>query len=156
MTINNVAYSWSMVQLTSAALTGSTSANPTILAGVVGIKWSRKWHVETNYGLGGKPHTRGFGNWEYSASITMDYNTQVQLRALNGGLTNLGEFDLIISFSNELGTEDFGEETITLKQCIFTEDGMEVSQDDTNITQEFDLNPIDIIISSEVAGGEGA
>lgn len=152
MKINNVAYSWSMVQLTAPALTGSANANPTILTGVIGIKWDRQWHTEINYGLGGKPVNRGFGNWTYSASITMDYNTQVQLRALNGGLTNLGEFDLVISFSNELNTDDFGEETITLKQCFFNADGMETNQDDTQITREFELNPMDIIISSEASG----
>ena len=143
MTINNVAYSWSMVQLTSAALTGSTSANPTILAGVVGIKWSRKWHVETNYGLGGKPHTRGFGNWEYSASITMDYNTQVELQKASpdGTLHGLGEFDLLVHFSHP---EDGRAVTTTLKKCIFSEDICEVSQDDTDISAELALNPGDI------------
>lgn len=91
----------------------------------------------------------GFGNWEYTASITLDYNAQVQLRALRGSLTALGEFDLIISFANEFETEDWTTETVTLKGCLFTEDGMEASQDDTNITKEFDLNPFDIVLSTQ-------
>ena len=77
MIVNNVAYSWSMVELTSSALTGSTSANPVILSGVSAIKWNIEHKVETNYGLGGQPVNRGFGNTTYTASITMDYNTQV-------------------------------------------------------------------------------
>lgn len=36
-------------------------------------------------------------------------------------------------------------ETVTLKGCLFNEDGMESKQDDTNITKEFNLNPFDII-----------
>lgn len=148
MIVNNVAYSWSMIELTSSALTGSANANPVILQGVSGIKWNIKKNVQTNYGLGGEPVNRGFGNREYTASITMDYNTQVQLRALKGTLMNLGEFDLVVSFANEMGTDDWTEETVTLKGCLFTEDGMEANQDDTNITKEFDLNPFKIVLST--------
>lgn len=147
--VNNVAYSWAMIELTAPALTGSANANSIVLQGVTGIKWNRKWNVKTNYGLGGKPVNRGFGNWEYTASITLDYNAQVQLRNLRGSLTALGEFDLIISFANEFETEDWTTETVTLKGCLFTEDGMEASQDDTNITKEFDLNPFDIVLSTQ-------
>ena len=138
-----------MIELTAPALTGSSNANSLILQGVTGIKWNRKWNVKTNYGLGGKPVNRGFGNWEYTASITLDYNAQVQLRNLRGSLTALGEFDLIISFANEFETEDWTTETVTLKGCLFTEDGMEAAQDDTNITKEFDLNPFDIVLSTQ-------
>ncbi len=149
MIINNVAYSWAMVQLTSVGLTGSANSNPIILQGVTAIKWNRKKKVEVNYGLGGEPANRGFGNTEYQAQITMDYNTQVQLRALKGSLMALGEFDLVISFANEFNSQDFSTETVTLKGCLFNEDGMEVSQDDTNITKEFELNPFKIEISGQ-------
>ena len=149
--VNNVAYSWAMIELTSPALTGSNNANPTILQGVSGIKWNIKRNVKTNYGLGGEPVNRGFGNREYTASITMDYNTQVQLRALKGSLMALGEFDLVISFANELGTDDWTTETVTLEGCLFTEDGMVARQDDTNITKEFDLNPFKITPSTAAA-----
>ncbi|MDD6104137.1 MAG: hypothetical protein PUB73_05975 [Bacteroidales bacterium] len=145
--INNVAYSWAMIELTAPALTGSANSNPTILEGVTAIKWNKKRNVKLNYGLGGKPVNRGFGNYEPTASITMDYNTQVQLRALAGTLMEIGEFDLVISFANELGTENWTTETVTLKGCMFNEDGFEASQDDTTLTKEFDLNPFDIVIS---------
>ena len=149
MIINNVAYSWAMVQLTSLALTESANPNPIILQGVTAIKWNKKKKVETNYGLGGEPVNRGFGNTEYTAQITMDYNTQVQLRALKGSLMALGEFDLVLSFANEFNSQDFSTETVTLKGCLFNEDGMEVSQDDTNITKEFELNPFKIELSTK-------
>lgn len=145
--INNVAYSWAMIELTAPALTGSTSANPTILQGVTAIKWNKKRNIGNNYGLGGKVVNRGFGNIECTASITLDYNTQVQLRALAGSLFNIGEFDLVISFANELGTENWTTETVTLKGCIFNEDGFEAGQDDTTLTKEFDLNPFDIVVA---------
>ena len=72
-------------------------------------------------------------------------NTVSQLRALAGSLMDLGEFDLIISFTNAYAGEDWTAETVTLKGCFFNEDGMESKQDDTNITKEFNLNPFDII-----------
>ena len=146
--VNNVAYSWAQIELTAPALTGSSDANPTILQGVSAIKWNIKRNMKTNDGLGGEPVNRGFGNREYTASITMDYNTQVQLRALQGSLMALGEFDLIVTFANEMGTDDWREETVTLKGCLFNEDGMEAEQDATNITKEFDLNPFKIICST--------
>ena len=74
--VNNVAYSWAQIELTAPALTGSSDANPTILQGVSAIKWNIKRNMKTNYGLGGEPVNRGFGNREYTASITMDYNTR--------------------------------------------------------------------------------
>lgn len=146
--INNVAYSWAMIELSAPALTGSANGNPLILQGVSGVKWNIKRNIQSNYGLGGEPVSRGFGNREYTASITMDYNTQVQLRALRGSLVEIGEFDLTISWANELGTDDWTTETVTLKGCIFNEDGMEAQQDDTNITKEFDLNPFKIIVGA--------
>lgn len=142
--INNVAYSWSMIRFSSTAL-GIDDTDVT-LNGVSAVKWNKSRKVESNYGIGGKPVSRGFGNLSYTASITMDYATQQTLRALKGSLMDIGEFDLIISFANANGSEDWSTSTITLKGCIFSEDGMESQQDDTNITHEFQLNPFDIQI----------
>ena len=78
----------------------------------------------------------------------MDYATQQALRSTYGSLMDIGEFDLIVSFANPMGTDDWDTSSVTLKGCIFNEDGMESQQDDTNITHEFDLNPFDIQIGS--------
>ena len=82
----------------------------------------------------------------YTASITMDYATQQALRSTYGSLMDIGEFDLIVSFANPMASDDWTTTTVTLKGCIFNEDGMESQQDDTNITKEFQLNPFDIVI----------
>lgn len=145
-TINNVAYSWSMIRLTCDAL--GIDEYSTILQGVSEIKWNKKRKIENNYGLGGDAVSRGFGNKTCTASITMDYNTVEQLRAISGSLMDLGEFDLIVSFANAYAGDDWDATTVTLKGCVFAEDGMESKQDDTNITKEYDLNPFDIIIGS--------
>lgn len=144
--INNVSYSWAMIELASPQLTGTGGS--TILNGVSAIEYSIKQNIKDNYGLGGRKIGRGWGNIETSASITMDYNTQVELRANSGSLRNIGEFDLIISFGNFVGEGEITSETVTLKGCVFNEDGFEANQDDTNLTHKFDLNPFDIIIGS--------
>ena len=117
--INNVAYSWSMITLSSTAL--GIDEGSTTLEGVSAIKWSKKRKVESNYGMGGRPVSRGFGNITYTASITMDYATQQLLRSVYGSLLEIGEFDLIISFANPMAGEDWTTTTVTLKGCIFTE-----------------------------------
>lgn len=147
--INNVAYSWSMIRITIPAL--GITEDSTIMQGVSEIKWNKTRKVENNYGLGGNAINRGFGNKVCTASIVMDYNTQNQLRAIAGSLMDLGEFDLIISFTNAYAGEDWASQTVTLKGCLFNEDGMESKQDDTNITKEFNLNPFDIITGDSVS-----
>ena len=143
-TINNVSYSWSMIELTSSALTGMAGSQ--ILNGVSAIKYSKKQNIKTNYGLGGEPIGRGFGNIECSASITMDYNTQVSIRGGRASLREIGEFDLTISFGNLVEGQSVTQETVVLKGCIFDEDGFEANQDDTNLTHEFDLHPYKILL----------
>lgn len=145
--INDVSYSWGMVEITSEVLGGSNAPNPKELAGITAIKWNKEQKVETNYGLGAEPCGRGFGNKSYSASITMSYETAAYLRSKAGGdLANLGQFDLKISFANINDIVDIKTEVVTLKGCFFHQDGMEVQQDDTHIAMEYDLNPFRIVI----------
>ena len=108
-----------MITLSSTAL--GIDEGSTTLEGVSAIKWSKKRKVESNYGMGGRPVSRGFGNITYTASITMDYATQQLLRSVYGSLLEIGEFDLIISIANPMAGEDWTTTTVTLKGCIFTE-----------------------------------
>lgn len=138
--INNVAYSWSMIQL-QTTLTGENESSP-ILVDCTAIKWSSERKVDSIYGLGGQPRKRGFGNVTYEASITIPYNTQITLRekSNDGTLMGLGEFDIVISWVNDLA-KNLTSETVTLGGCFFSESGMDASQDDTSLTKEFNLHP---------------
>lgn len=103
--------------------------------------------------MDGKPVSRDFGNITYTASITMDYNTQQILRSTYGSLMDIGEFDMIISFTKSpWPSDDWETTTVPLKGCIFTEDVLETSQDDTNITHEFDS--IRLIFRSEIRSND--
>ena len=136
--INHVACSWSMIELQAAALGEDLFVNCTA------ISWNAARTVETNYGLGGQPRARGFGNNEISASITLDVGTMIQLRNLDSNTTKtlmgLGEFDLVVSWISDI-MQNTPEETVTLAGCFFSEDGMEANQNDTNITKSYDLHP---------------
>lgn len=54
--INNVAYSWSMIQL-QTSLSGENAQSP-IFVDCTSIKWSTERKVESIYGLGGQPRKR--------------------------------------------------------------------------------------------------
>lgn len=138
--INNVAYSWSMVQL-QTNLSGDTASAP-IFVDCTAISWSTDRKIESIYGLGGQPRKRGFGNVTYTASITLPYSTQVELRnkSSDGTLLGLGEFNLVVSWVNDLA-ENVTSETVTIAGCLLSQSGMDANQDDTSITKEFDLHP---------------
>lgn len=138
--INNVACSWSMIQLTTT-LSGDSTTSP-ILVDCTSINWNTERKVDSIYGLGGQPRKRGFGNVTYEASITLPYETQISLRnkSTDGTLLGLGEFNLVVSWVNDLSQNQITE-TVTLAGCLLTQSGMEASQDDTSITKSFDLHP---------------
>ena len=138
--INNVAYSWSMIMLQTSWSTDNTDSP--IFVDATSIKWNSSRKVDSIYGLGGQPRKRGFGNVTYEASITIPYGTQIALRAMspNGTLLGLGEFDLTVSWVNDL-SENISSESVTLAGCIFTDSGMDANQDDTSLTKDFDLHP---------------
>ena len=151
--INNVACSWSMIELTPTSSVTNFTSN--MLLDCTAISWNTERKIENIYGIGGQPRKRGMGNVEYTASITLPYNTQAALRELSedGTLMGLGEFNLKVSWVNELGTDaklNIGGsasqkiEIITIAGCVFSQGGMEASQDDTSITKEFDLHPMRI------------
>lgn len=142
-TINNVAYSWSMIQLQIQNNNNlKDSSSSPIFVDCTNVSWSTERKVEDVYGLGGQPRKRGFGNVTYSASITLAYGTQITLRnySPDGTLLGLGEFNLVVSWLNDL-SQNATTETVTLAGCLITQSGMDASQDDTSLTKEFDLHP---------------
>lgn len=142
--INHVAYSWSMIQLKISNSGSVTDAGGEsgVLIDCTAINYETQRKSEDIYGLGGQPRSRGFGNVTYTANIELPYATQVNLRNMseNGTLLGLGNFDLIVSFCNDLA-QDMNPETVTLKDCFFSEGGMDAKQDDTSITRSFNLHP---------------
>ena len=130
-----------MIQLKSS-ITGDTGGETGLLIDATAVEYETKRKHDWIYGLGGQPRKRGFGNITYSASIELPYGTQLMLRekSPNGTLLGLGNFDLVLSWCNDL-SDEISSETITLKECLLVESGMDAKQDDTSLTRKFDLNP---------------
>lgn len=135
--INGRAYDWSMIEFAFSNIVGEA------IMGIQGVSWTKERNISLNYGVGPYPQSRGFGNYTYSATIDLDYNAQVTLQRLSpdGTLEGLGEFDLIISYAHPETGKSI---TTQLSKCIFSKDGMNASQGDTDISESFDLNPADI------------
>lgn len=140
-----------MIELKST-ITGDAGGESGLLIDCTSVNWSASRTTDMIYGLGGQPRGRGFGNVEYSASITLPYSTQITLRnkSTNGTLMGLGNFDLVLSFTNDLASS-IDPETITMAECLFTEGGMEANQNDTSLTRSFDLHPFRIYNSTALA-----
>lgn len=124
-----------------------------VLIDATSIKWNCTRKSEEIFGLGGQSRGRGFGNVTYSASITLPYQTQHYLQKQGGGtLLGLGEFNLIISWQNDLA-QDADYDTVTLAGCFFSESAMEANQDDTSLTHEYDLHPYRIYTATAASNG---
>ena len=95
--INGRAYDWSMIEINFGFASSSEA-----IYGIKAVKWERKRKVESNYGIGSQPISRGYGNWTYTASIELDYATQVMFQEASpdGTLMGFGEFDLIVHFAH--------------------------------------------------------
>ncbi|MGL5692204.1 MAG: hypothetical protein ACRDD8_15495 [Bacteroidales bacterium] len=136
--INGKAYDWSDIEIRFSNITGEP------IMDIKAISWKADRKIESNYGIGSQPISRGYGNWTYEASIDLGYGAQVELQRLSpdGTLHGLGEFDVIIAHQNI----DEGKETANiLQRCIFSEDALDAKQDDTDLVQTFKLNPGGII-----------
>lgn len=131
--INGTAYSWSQIDIKFSNITQS-------LNGVVKLEYEDEQKVEFNFGAGNFPVSRGFGNVESEAKITLQMEDIEAIRANieSGRLQDLGQFDVIVSYNHP---EESRIVTHVIKNCYISNNGVEVAQDDTTIEKELNLNP---------------
>ena len=100
------------------------------------INYTEEQEKTNNFGTGNRPVSRGKAAIEASASFEISMNDVEALRdvAPDGSLLLIPAFDIIIVYGNP-------QKPIThvLKNCEFTNDGVETSQGDTDIKRTFDL-----------------
>lgn len=120
--INGVNYAWSNVSL---ILFGA------VPVGIVKISYKRKQKKENNYGLNNKPISRGYGNYEFEASIELyqDEWQQIIANSPNNDPFSIPPFDIPIVFEGQ----NLEPVQHTLRSCEFMEDGFEGSQGDTRL-----------------------
>ena len=143
--VNGVAYSWSQISLKFSNIVQEIN-------GVTSIEYAEEEKTEFNYGAGNRPISRSFGNVVASGSITlhMDDIEAIRGNILSGNLGDLGTFDVVISF---LHPEDSKIVSHTIKDCYINENGVSVSQDDTIIEKQLNLNPSHVLWNGDLIVG---
>ncbi len=106
------------------------------VASVSAISYTEEQTKENNFGAGSRPVSRGQGAINASGSITLSMNDIEAIRdvALDGSLLKIEPFDIQVSFLNAQKVV-----THVLKNCEFTDDGTEASQDDKDIKRSYNL-----------------
>jgi hypothetical protein len=135
--INGVSYSWAIISINILG---------TIIYGTTAVSYQDAVQKENNYGAGGYPVSRGSGNYEAKASLTL-YAEEVQKLvdvAPNNKLELIPPFDIEVSFEPTAGVIV----THTIKNCEFMGNSIEAKQGDKKIETKFDLVVSDIIWKS--------
>jgi|TARA_R110000764_G_C10939688_1_gene375946 hypothetical protein len=106
------------------------------LMGISSVTYAEEQEKTNNYGAGKYAVSRGHGAVEASASFDIHMNDIEALRdaAPLGRLLDIPPFDVPITFLNANKVV-----THVLKNCEFTNDGVEASQGDTQVQRTFDL-----------------
>jgi len=131
--VNGTSYTWAQVVI---------NIGGAIINGVTSVSWSETQEKSNNYGAGRNPVSRGRGNVEYEASITLHMDEVEAIRATSatGKLIDIAPFDVGVSWLPANGIVV----NKNLKFAEFLNDPMDTSDGDTNIELELDLIIADI------------
>lgn len=131
--INGTSYSWANIKLN---LFG------TPVVGITAIKYKKKQEKVNNYGAGTKPVSRGYGNEEYEASITlfMEEWRRIIEAAPDKDPLAVKPFQIQVLFGGS--SIDFRQDN--LEACEFMEDAFDSKQGDSKILIEIPLIIADI------------
>jgi len=135
--VNGTSYSWSQIELKFQYISQE-------ITGVTNIDYSEEQKTEFNFGANNRPVSRGYGNVVASASVTlhMDDIEAIRSNIPSGNLSELGEFDVLISFLHPDSAKIISH---TIKNCYINENGVSVGQDDTIIEKQLNLNPSHVL-----------
>jgi hypothetical protein len=108
------------------------------LHSIKAISYKDSQPQENTYGMGYYAVGRSFGRIEYEASLTMQLGDALKLSdlATDGRVQSLPLFDVVITFQ-PFGTTEV--KVHTLKDCSFTELGVDSSEGDMTIDVELPL-----------------
>lgn len=106
--------------------------------GITAIKYDDSVTKENAYGAGKMPVGRSEGNYEAKASITL-YKEEVSamLRSLPPGyrIQDIAPFDIVVVYE----TKDGRIQTDRIRNCEFTNNGVDVKNGDGTISTEYTL-----------------
>jgi hypothetical protein len=120
--INGTNYSWADITLILFGVP---------VTGIAEISYSAKQEKTNNYGFGTEPVSRGVGNVEYDASITLYQDTWKQIidAAPNRDPKQIAPFNIQVVF----GSSRTQLRTDILQYCEFLVDSMDAKQGDSKL-----------------------
>lgn len=132
--INGISYHWAVIRF---VLFGQ------IVVGITKISFKSKQDKKNNYGMGNKPVSRAYGNYEYEASIEIyqeEWQRVIAAAPMRDPLA-IAPFDIQVLYgSNSIAPEN----KAILKACEFMENPFEASQGDTKLMATIPLILADI------------
>lgn len=128
--VNGTRHSWASIRVNVLGRT---------VEGISAIEYEDKVAKENNYGSGSFPVSRGRGNYEATAKITLHaYEVDAIQKSIGKGnrLMNIPAFDITVSY-----LEEGNDKLIThvIRNCEFTNNKRGVSQGDTKSEVELEL-----------------
>lgn len=137
--INGIEYGWSNI---------TCLVSGTLLTSITAISYEETQTVDNIYGIGAKPVSIGYGNFEYSASITIKRSELIGLQASAkqsggdpfGSLQSILPFTIIVSYARP---DQSGITTDILNNCSFTAVSSDNNQGDTSL---------DIVLPLRISG----
>lgn len=126
--VNGTSYSWANVKLN---LFG------TVVVGITAIKYKKKQEKVNNYGAGVVPVSRGYGNEEYEASITLymeEWRKIIEAAPSKDPLA-IGPFQIQVLY----GSSSLQFRQDNLEMCEFMEDSVDTKQGDSKVMIEIPL-----------------
>ncbi len=107
------------------------------IVSVSSVTYTEEQEKANNFGASNRPVSRGHSSIDASASLEISMNDVEAIRdaAPGGSLLLIPAFDIVVTFANPENIV----QTHVLKACEFTNDGVDSSQGDTDISRTFDL-----------------
>lgn len=132
--INGESYSWGQIICNILGV-------PVI--GITAIEYGDDQKIENNYGAGNQPVSRGFGNIEPMAKITlmMEEVEAITRATADGRLQSIPEFDIQVAYLPLNGTPVVHK----IRNCRFKNNNRKTKQGATGIEVELDLIPSHIV-----------
>ncbi len=125
--VNGKAFSASDITI---SISGITVASVSALTATVSQEKTN------NKGFSDEPVSRGRATKEYEASIDLSYTDALKLRNLSptGGLLEVPNFEMLAVLDNAVNVS-----RIRVRNCEFTDDGIEVADGDTEVKRTYNL-----------------
>lgn len=129
--INGRAYDWAQVTVKM-----STASFP--FTTIESINYDERATVTNNYGAGRMPVSRGYGNIEPTASITLQADDVFALmdNVPSGRLTDIPEFDLIVFYKHPDAAKARRD---VIRNCKFVNNPLALNQNDPKFSVELEL-----------------